>query len=219
MAGDMGIDVDNLVEKIGEIESTRHKAEMCEMISGFHLALSSENAENEIQRLFLVYEHLFEISDVYAVIDTLRHAFDGFAYGGLHQLYTRQENEAWYPKIVLNRKIEPNDIDSLSNPVAIYRGCNYGEYETKKYGQSWTTSIPIAQLFAYTHYEHQPWFDSRNRVVLKAEIPRSAIYYSNQEGEFEVVVDIKHLAQIEIAHNKSNNYAPSAPDAASRAGF
>jgi DNA-binding XRE family transcriptional regulator len=219
MAGDMCIDVDNLVEKIQEIRCALHQEEIYKIISGFHLALSEEDAEHKIQKTFLEYEHLFQISDVYAVIDPLRHAFHGFAYNGLHQLYTRQENEAWYPKIVLNRQIEPNDIESLRNPVAIYRGCDFGEQQTKKYGQSWTTSIHIAQLFAYKHYEHEAWFESRNRLVLKAVIPISAIYYSNQEGEFEVVVNIQHLTHIDVAHNNSNKYAPMAPEAATRSGF
>jgi hypothetical protein len=72
--------------------------------------------------------------EIYKTIGTLGHAFRSFAYNGLHQLYTEQQNEFWYPKIVLNEILEPNDIETLDDPVILYRGCGVSEHENADYG-------------------------------------------------------------------------------------
>ncbi|TOF97028.1 hypothetical protein CGJ11_23165, partial [Vibrio parahaemolyticus] len=71
-----------------------------------------------------------------------------FAYNGLHQLYTRQENESWHPKVVLTDVLEPNDIDTLPEEVILYRGCGHTEFDNQEFGQSWTTSEDRAKDFA-----------------------------------------------------------------------
>jgi hypothetical protein len=124
LTNEMCIDVDNLLKKMQESECNDHLDDFYRILDEFFTALQKENAEEAIQRIFLSYEHIFDHQAAYAVIDSLRHAFDGFAYGGLHQLYTRQENEAWYPRIRLSKELAPNDIAILVDPITIYRGCS-----------------------------------------------------------------------------------------------
>ena len=168
------------------------------MIENFFISLNKEDAEEEIQRIFLDYEHLFDNEHAYALIDPIRHAFSGFAYGGLLQLFTRQENEAWYPRVLLTTELKPNDIANLGETIEIYRGCSMNEHITQKYGQSWSTSKDVAEQFAYFHYQNQPWFNLQDRVVLQSKVPKTAIFYSKQECEFEIVVNVNLLDKVRV---------------------
>ena len=85
-------------------------------------------------------------------LDSLRHAFVSFAFNGLHQLYTRQENEVWYPKVVLKEVLRPNDIDTLDDVFLIFRGCDKSELNSRNFGQSWSTSEGVAHEFAFKHF-------------------------------------------------------------------
>ncbi|MGU1745221.1 hypothetical protein ACSEQ3_01855 [Pseudomonas aeruginosa] len=193
---EMCINTRDLTEKISALEQPTHISDIYRLLEEFFIATQEKEAEAKIQKIFLSYEHLFDSEPAYAIIDPMRHAFDGFAYGGLHQLFTRQENEAWYPKIRLTKELEPNDIATLDETVEIYRGCSTSEYASKIYGQSWSTSKKVAEEFAYIHYQSQSWFNAEDRVVLQSTIPRSAIFYSKQHCEFEVVVNTNHLGAV-----------------------
>jgi len=130
------------------------------------------------------------------VLDALRYAFVGYAFNGLHQLYTRQENQCWGPKIILTEVLTPNDISSLDQDVKLYRGCDIVEHKRGRYGQAWTTSLQVAKDFAYTHYQGQEWFDTESRVVLETIYSRDNILFSDQSVEFEVVVDVSKLGKV-----------------------
>ncbi|RVU40094.1 hypothetical protein EOE67_07525 [Rheinheimera riviphila] len=194
----MCVDTEDLCLAITSPSVKTHTGEICLYIAALFDALSCEHAEKEIENIFRNYKHLHTNKAVYCMLDTLRYAFDGIAYGGLHQLFTRQENQAWYPKITLVRELEPNDIHTLDEIVTIYRGCSTKEHELKSYGQSWSTSKSVAHDFAFTFYQGQPWFDASNRVVLKAQIPKNSIFYSKQSVEYEVAVNISDLISIEV---------------------
>lgn len=194
----MCIEIQDLIEKIQTLESPKWRSDIYSMLENFFVVLNGEGAKDEILKIFQSYEHLSNNDHAHEIIDPLRHAFTSFACGGLHQLFTRQENEAWYPKIVLAKELEPNDIATLAHVVEIYRGCGMSEHDSGSYGQSWTTSKNIAMNFAYSHYQNQPWFNGANRVVLKSKIPRSAIFYSDQNCEFEVVVDVSFLDAVHV---------------------
>lgn len=198
MVNEMCIDIQDLTERINSLDYSSHIDDIYRMTESFFASLKKENAEEEIQRTFLNYEHLFDDVHTYAIIDPIRHAFSGFAYGGLHQLFTRQENEAWYPKVILTKELTPNDIASLAETVEIYRGCGMNEHTIRKYGQSWSTSKNVAEQFAHVHYQNQPWFNIQNRVVLQSTAPRSAIFYSKQECEFEVVINVNLLGKVKV---------------------
>ncbi len=187
-------DLINLVEYcVGELiryEPNRVAPIMC---------LSNQNGTQDAINKYAqtLTEKIGDNAQVNEVIDALRHSFSGFAYNGLHQLYTRQENESWHPKVVLTDVLEPNDIDTLPEEMILYRGCGHTEFSNQEFGQSWTTSEDRAKDFAYRHYASQPWFNKNQRVVLKAVYPRDKVLFSDQSIEFEVVVDPNYLKNIE----------------------
>lgn len=189
----MSIDIVDLKNKFREDAVRQYSDDFLEIVAKFREALKRSDPEDEIQKVFNSYEFLYEIPEVYGVIDSLRHAFDGFAFGGLLHLYKRQEREVWYPKVVLTSELIPNDIDNLKDPIEIFRGCDKEELYSGTFGQSWTTSKEVAGLFAFKHYSAQPWFNSEKRTVLKAVISKHHIFYSDQCCEFEVVVNTTGL--------------------------
>lgn len=164
--------------------------------SGLHRDLSclrGNQAEDLINVLFCEITDEIVNSEAFQVFDALRHSFVCYAYNGLHQLYTRQENECWHPKIVLTEVLEPNDIDSLPRVLTLYRGCDISELENRAFGQAWSTSLESAQKFAYVHYLGQDWFDENNRVVLETRYRKDYVLFSDQSIEYEVVVDVNQL--------------------------
>ncbi len=195
---EMCIDVGDLLSEINQPCIGVYSKDLIKATNKFHDALSILNSEDRIQKIFTDFEYLHKNERVHGILDALRHAFDSFAYDGLHQLYTRQENESWYPKIKLVRELKPNDIKTLKSIVNIYRGCNKSEYDLKNFGQAWTTSKNIAKKFAFEHYILQEWFDINERVVLSSSISRKEVFYSKQYMEYEVVVNTKMLGKVKI---------------------
>lgn len=153
-------------------------------------------AEEFVNNHFCEITKTIERNDVKQVLDALRHSFSCYAYNGLHQLYTRQENECWHPKIKLTEVLEPNDIESLPQDLTLYRGCDISEFESKTFGQAWTTSLESAREFAYVHYRSQDWFDEKTRVVLETTYSKNHVLFSDQSIEYEVVVDVDRLINV-----------------------
>lgn len=136
---------------------------------------SDNECEEFIRSHYCNLEILSESDEVVQVFDALRHAFSSYVVVGLHQLYTRQENENWYPKIILTELLIPNDIDSLDERITLYRGCSINELDNNDFGQAWTTDLMTAKEFAYIHYSNQEWFDKENRIVLKTTYSRDHV--------------------------------------------
>lgn len=151
------------------------------------------------------FEDTFKTDDAKAVFDVIHHAFSHFMVGGLQQLYEHQQNEVWYPKIILTQELTPNDIDSLPEILKVYRGCNFSEFKSKNFKQAWTTNMDIASDFAFRHYARYEWFNLSERCICSAEILRTDILYSKQSGEFEVVVQPDKLINIKVEVD-SNSY-------------
>ncbi|EPP7628107.1 hypothetical protein [Providencia sp. PROV196] len=153
-----------------------------------------------------INDHL-EVLDVF---DGLQHSFKIYASGGLRELFIRQANESWYPKIILNSILTPNDIDKLSPDITIYRGCDINELTNGNIGQSWTLSLSVAKEFAFEHYRHQSWFNPSSRTVLTANIAKKNIFfYSEEYGESEVAVNTKQLKNLKV-YEKVNLLASQA---------
>lgn len=201
---EMCIDLKDLKRKLSESAIKQYADETARIIEKFHDALSQNDPEAKIQETYEKAEHLWENAELYKVLDPLRHAFDGFAFNGLRQLYTRQERECWYPKIVLARELKPNDIHKLDESVLIFRGCDILEFASGDLGQSWTTRKNVAIDFAYKHYQDQEWYRDQDRIVLASMIPRGAVLYSDQKVEFEVVVNPDLLQDVRIVDNHRN---------------
>lgn len=167
--------------------------------SGLHRDLTcgiDNQAEEAIRAHFCEIVDGIANDDAIQVLDALRHSFSCYAHNGLHQLYTRQENESWHPQIVLTEVLEPNDIGSLPNILTLYRGCDIGELENYAFGQAWTTSLECAKEFAYMHYRNQEWFDDSRRIILETRYYKTHVLFSNQSIEFEVVIDTGKLGVV-----------------------
>ena len=211
MANEMKIDVSSIESKLNESFFTEFKSIAIEAIAKYIEVIKSLEASNVERDLFscadnaaeeFIRSHYCDLADTIEgdsalqIFDALRHSFSCYAYNGLHQLYTRQENESWHPKVRLTEILAPNDIDSLPPMVIIYRGCNISEDEKGLYGQAWTTSLQVAKDFAYQHYQNQGWFDSKNRIVLETIYSRKNLLFSHQSVEFEVVIDTDKLENV-----------------------
>ena len=211
MANEMKIDVSSIETKLNEPFFTEFKKIAVEAIEKYIEEIKNFESSNTERDLYscadnvaeeFIRSHYCELADtiedeaVLQVFDALRHSFSCYAYNGLHQLYTRQENENWHPKIYLTEVLNPNDIDSLPPMVMIYRGCNVSEYEKGSYGQAWTTSLEVAKDFAYKHYQNQDWFNSENRLVLETFYSKDNLLFSHQSVELEVVIDTDKLGNV-----------------------
>lgn len=136
----------------------------------------------------------------YPILDNIRHAFICFKQGGILYMYQCREAECWYPKVMVNSFLgEFEDIESLSEPIIVYRGTSKDEYTSKNYGQSWTLSEQVAYDFAFTHYSSQDEYRDTLRVVLKSEISKEFIlYYSKMNSEEEVIVIPEKIKNVEV---------------------
>ena len=195
----MCIDLEHLKEKIESSDISSHASLVCEVIETLCGYVGSKNDDEVNAYCISVMGKLDKDSEPYFTIDSIRMAFVRFISGGLKDLFVYQENEAWYPKIILNDILEPNDIESLDKELTIFRGCDLSEFESNQFGQSWTTSEKVAKDFAYVHYEGQDWFDLNKRVVVKAKYNKVDVFYSDQSefGEYEIVVKPEKLYKIE----------------------
>ncbi|AZE85909.1 hypothetical protein C4J98_4534 [Pseudomonas orientalis] len=209
---EMKIALESIVSKFGEVALLPYKKHLESAISFFICSIRAQNrsgyicdggscrqspAQIEINNYSAELSETLAGTEAISILESLRHAFSSFAYNGLHQLFTRQENEDWHPKVILDEELMPNDISELPSLVTLYRGTDIAEYNSFSYGQSWTTCKEIAYLFAFTHYVGQPWFNKNERVVLKAEVSKRYVYFSNQSGEFEVVVNVGEISHVE----------------------
>lgn len=209
----MRINIDALYQRLNEQDMSAYKEAIVKSLyyyinaikvqqaRGFKntpLTFSDSPAENAINQYYLEHFNSVEDDEVKGVTDSLRHAFCSFAYGGLHQLFTCQENEVWYPQVLLDSELLPNDISELPELILLYRGTDRQEYETENYGQSWTTSYQVASDFAYKHYQSQPWFNENKRLILTTTYPKEGVYFSDQQCEFEVVIDTSKIGSVRI---------------------
>lgn len=190
LAEDMCIDVSDLKNKVASDENKPYTDLLNRTINELCSFIGNKTSDEVNEYCYEIMKVLPDESETYFTLDNLRMAFFRYIFGGLTDLFTYQENEGWWPKIVLDRVIDPNDIDTLDDEVIIYRGCDISEYNNGVFGQSWSTNEDLARVFAYKHYSSQEWYDESDRVVLWAIYDKTDILYSNQTeyGEFEVVV-------------------------------
>lgn len=210
----MKIDVSSVLGKFNKITVGVDRKHLENAFARFaHIVMNQEISQGEIRRInswdpspaaVAINNGWHELSssltseEARGVMDSLRHAFGNYADGGLHQLFTRQECEGWYPKVVLDEVLNPNDIDTLPDKIRLYRGTSINEFRTKGYRQSWSTCDKVAHDFAFTHYAIEPWFDKNERVVLKAVISKDHVYFSDQSHcEREVVVNVRKLCNVD----------------------
>ncbi|WP_019581780.1 hypothetical protein [Pseudomonas mandelii] len=205
---EMKISLKSIDSKFNECSLLPYKKQLEAAISFFIYSIRTQNklgykleassyldspAEKEINKYYAELSEIFGETEATFVLDSLRHAFCSFAYNGLHQLFTCQENEAWYPKIILDEELKPNDINELPSVITLYRGTDIAEFNSRNYGQSWTTCKNLAHDFAFKHYAGQPWFKKSERIVLETKISKEYAYFSHQSCEFEVAIDTSKI--------------------------
>lgn len=178
--------IDKYIEEIKKLEASGVKRD------SFH----KNKAEEFICSHFCDLVESINNIKVRQVFDAIRIAFTHYSCGGLHQLYTQQENGEWHPEIILTEVLTPNDIDSLDEILTLYRGCDISEYENQRFRQSWTTSLDIAKSFAYEIYSGYDGFDLNKRVVLETTYSRKYVLFSKQSVEYEVVINTSMLGCI-----------------------
>jgi hypothetical protein len=198
LAADMCIDLDHLKAKVESPEIRPYSSKICEVIEVLCGFVGKKSGKEINDYCYSLIGEMESEPDFF--LDSLRMAFYRYTSGGLLDLFLYQENEAWYPKVVLSKVLCPNDIDSLDEDFLIYRGCDVSEFESKEFGQSWSTSEDIAKKFAFEHYESQEWFDIANRVVVRAKYEKCNTLYSDQteSGEFEIAVKPNMLRNVEV---------------------
>jgi hypothetical protein len=211
----MKIDTSSLLDKFDEFTAGDDRRHLEDALARFACLVIGHEVNGGIRNAnpwdsspteVAIYNSFCELSsDLYSakardVMDSLRHAFCNYASGGLHQLFTGQECEGWYPTVVLDEVLNPNDIDTLPENVELYRGTSVGELRGRTFGQSWSTCENVAHGFAFVHYAHEPCFNKNERVVLKAAISKDNVYFSDQSNyEREVVVNVHKLYDVAIA--------------------
>ncbi|MDH0708850.1 hypothetical protein N5D53_20245 [Pseudomonas sp. GD03862] len=211
---EMKILLESINSKLSENVLSPHRNQLESAISFFINAIHNQNksgylyngdsfqpspAEVEINNYSAELSKVLSNTDAASTLDSLRHAFSSYARNGLHELFTCQENEGWHPQVILDEELRPNDINILPNLITLYRGTDITEHNSSNYGQSWSTNKEIAYLFAFKHYLGQPWFNANQRVILKTNISKEHAYFSNQSGEFEVVINARKISHVEIA--------------------
>lgn len=197
LANEMCIDLKHLKEKIESPEISIHASLICEVIETLCSYVGEKTDDDVNSYSYSVIKNMDSEPDF--TIDAIRMAFVRFISGGLKDLFVYQENEAWYPKIILNKILKPNDIESLDEEFTIFRGCDTSELESNQFGQSWTTSENIAKDFAYNHYESQDWFEAEKRILVRAKYKKIDTLYSDQSeyGEYEIVINPEKISDIE----------------------
>ncbi len=194
----MCINTEELVEKINSFSEVLSN-DLVVYIERLVVALNQNDPKDKITNIYYDLESYHNNEVIHEFLDSMRHAFASFSSGGLYDLYVFQENESWYPKVILSKELIPNDIDKLSDKINLFRGCSLKEHSEELYGQAWTTSKTIAEMFAYQHYEHKPWYRKSDRAVIKTTFPKKGVLFSKQSIEFEVVIDTKFLGNVEIS--------------------
>lgn len=118
-------------------------------------------------------------------------AYDFFNYlrlfnsGGKLALYKHRQAEWKGPAISLYKSDFPDkNLHLLTNKNYIYRGMSINEFESKNFGQSWTTDIAVAMKFAQETYE-----DQLDGIVAMSNLDLpNVIYVFPNDHESEVVV-------------------------------
>lgn len=82
----------------------------------------------------------------------------------------------------INTPEENEFLNTLPNPVTIYRGCYPEEIKTMKYGISWTLNPKVAEFFANRIIK------KKKGEVVKLDVPKQNILgYFSDRGEEEII--------------------------------
>ncbi len=199
MKDQMSIDISHLCQKLNSEDILPQKQNIISQIIQFaKICINNKQCECINKFYTEINNH-----DANIVLDSMRLAVYAFCKGGLRDLWLYQQNEDWFPKIVIEEVLKPNDIETLPSTLIIYRGCSVSELIGNKSGQAWSLSYDRAREFAFHHYIDQSWFEKNVRIVLKAKIDIENVYfYQKDKHEEEVVVNQSKLYDIKLYETK-----------------
>ena len=131
--------------------------------------------------------------------------------GGLLSLFLFSESDSWEPLPVIKKSLysemdEEDQIfyDNLPDKVMVYRGTSMKEYETGKFGQSWTLDKSVAKYFAFKLTQEKD-NSVGIRIVLKTCIDKSNIYaYSRQNEEALCIIESDNIIVGNVTIEETN---------------
>ena len=96
---------------------------------------------------------------------------------------------------------ELNYYNQFPEEFTVYRGTNEEEFESKKFGVSWTSEQKVAEYFAFREEE---WTSLRSkRIVLAATVRKADIVTCLLDrNEYEFIIDPKRLLDIHVLLNQ-----------------
>ncbi|WNC72724.1 hypothetical protein RGQ13_01715 [Thalassotalea psychrophila] len=201
LSKDMCIDIHDLKIKLGSEGLNNHSSQIESFLNRV-VDLFNENSDSKKIVELINNEFNYFCDDLnedsFEVLDSMRHAFTTFSNRSIKNLYFEQENQCWYPNIVLSSVVDKAELEDKPDTLIVYRGCDVKEMFQEVFEQSWTISKDVAKDFAFKHYQYENWFSSANRVVLEAKIDKSQIYLSRlYHHEKEVVVNPSALQNVQ----------------------
>lgn len=112
-------------------------------------------------------------------------------------------------KYSLTDRMTNEELDyynQIPEEFTIYRGTNEEEFESKKFGISWTSEQKVAEYFAFRE-EEWTWTSERSkRIVLAATVHKADIVTCLLDrDEYELIVAPKHLLDIHVLLNQRTN--------------
>ena len=128
----------------------------------------------------------YECGDLWEYAYEIICYFSWYYSGGILELFKHRQAESQGPRIYLTKIISNvTDISTLPRMIEAYRGMSIAEWESGRFGMSWSLDIEKAKEFAFTVYYGEP-----SGVVVKAYIPRDMVFYFDPDDtEREIAIE------------------------------
>lgn len=164
---------------------------------------SGHSTQELTSECFAKFTKDFDISDDSLILNQL---YDIFNYlrlyreGGVFRLFKGRQAEWGGPKIrITELDVPPWDSSELNKIMTVYRGMIKSEYDSGKYGQSWTVQKKVASRFANETYS-----GTESGIIVKVDVCReSIIYFDSNDYEGEVILKNDSVLKDDILYIES----------------
>ncbi len=128
----------------------------------------------------------------------LRCYFQHYWAGGLKELFVNRDANYNGPRIYLNKKLSTDEeLSELPEVITIYRGMAREEFESNKFGMSWSLNHDVALRFAQDS-------NAPDTVVVKSMVQKQdVLLYYKDRSEEEIVVKNKTITEGELVWEKA----------------
>ena len=140
----------------------------------------------------------YKVDTEYYIAKELCHVYGSFCMGGIEDTWLYADYSAWYPRMIWKESVA-SDVEMLDEKTTIYRGTSQDEFNSKKFGQSWTIKKGRASKFAFTEYRNSSRHENQVKVVLKALVSRDGVLYYKKNTtakEYEVIINPDKLVDV-----------------------